>query len=236
MDPDSLLALFKFGKRDHIQQFVSEGMLYMNTLEYFAKLEAESVRRDPNEGVVHVEQPQGVRIGFKENIEDDYTSIGPLAAPLRFRARGSMKTNVFCMYGLRASSTFSLIDPRNFEFGDTFVFLKNGGELLRRAKEAAAAEGHEIRCEAVEYVDENSYSGAMGLFRKYLAFSYQSEVRLALVPGTGAPYELRLGDLSDIVALTGELADVNRHIQIFMEWDLKSRFRPQAYCYSLCQS
>ena len=66
MEPDSVLALLGFGKRDHIQRFVEEGLLYMNTLKYFAKLEADSVRRDPNEGVAHVQQHHGVRIGFKK--------------------------------------------------------------------------------------------------------------------------------------------------------------------------
>jgi hypothetical protein len=221
MQPDTVLALFKFGKRYHIQQFVSEGLLYMNPLEYLVKLEANSIRRDPNEGVAHVLQHQGVRIGFKKNIEDNYRSIGPLARPLLFRGRDSLTPNVFCMYGLRASAASSLVDPRNFEFGDTFVLLKDGDEFLKRAKEAALDSGHEMKCHMVEYVDETSYSGTMGPFRKYSAFSYQSEVRLTLLPGTGVAYELRLGDLSDIVALTGPLADINRHIKIITESDLE---------------
>ncbi len=215
MGPDSVLALFKFGQREHIERFVSEGLLYMNTLEHFAKLEAETVRRDANEGVAFMQQPHGVRIGFKKNIEDTWTSIGPLAGPVLWRGRESLLPNVFCMYGLRASAGTSLVDPRNFEFGDTFVLLKDGDEFLRRAKQAALDSGHEMKWHMVEYVDEASYSGALGPFRKYSAFSYQSEARLALLPGTGAPFELRLGDLSDLVAMTGPLTGVNHHIKIF---------------------
>jgi|ERR1035437_2684976 hypothetical protein len=214
MESDRVLALFKFGAREHIHQFVGEGLLYMNALAYFTTLEAQSVRRDPDEGAAHVLHHEGVRIGFKEKAEDTYKSIGPLAGPLRFRGAESLKPNVFCMYGLRASTAFSLVDPRNFAFGDTFVLLKDGDEFLARARRAALNSGHTMECRAVEYVDE-AYSGPMGPFRKYATFSYQSEVRLALLPGTGAPYRLRLGSLSDIVALTGTLADVNRHIRVF---------------------
>jgi hypothetical protein len=54
----------------------------------------------------------------------------------------------------------------------------------------------------------------MGPFRKYARFSYQSEFRCVVSPGTGGPYELRLGNLSDIVAMIGSLADVNNHIKV----------------------
>jgi hypothetical protein len=219
MSPDLVLALFKFGKRVHIDKFVSEGLLYMNTVEHFVRLEASVVRRDPHEGISYMHQPDGVKIGFKRKTEDNYTPIGPLAGPLRFRTRGSLTTNIYCLYGLRASDASALVDPRNFAFGDTFVLLKDGNEFLRRAKEAAQDLGHEMTCHMVEYVDQASYSGPMGYFRKYSEFAYQNEVRLALLPGTGAAYELRLGDLSDIVALTGPLADINSLIRIFTESD-----------------
>jgi len=211
------LALFKFGSRDHIQQFVSEGLLYMNTLEYFARLEAESVRRDPNEGLTSILQPHGVRLGFKVNVGDPFRSLGPLAGPLLFHGGDCLATNVFCMFGLRASMASLLIDPRNFAFGEEFVLLREGDEFLRRAKQAALDSGQKMIYGMVEYVDETSYSGPMGPFRKYSSFSYQSEVRLAITPGTGAPYELRLGDLSDIVALRGPLSDINLRIKIMPE-------------------
>lgn len=219
MEPDSVLALFKFGERKYIEPFVSEGLLYMNTLEYFTKLEAETVRRDANEGVASIHQPHRVRIGFKKNIEDPYTLIGPLAGPVLFRGRDSLLPNVFCMFGLRASAAIPLVDPRNFKFGDTAVLLKDGSEFLRRAKQAALDSGHEMKYHMVEYVDETSYCGEMGPFRKCSAFSYQSEVRLALLPGIGGPYKLRLGDLSDIVALTCPLTDINHHIKILSSSD-----------------
>lgn len=216
MEPDPVLrlALFKFGKRQHIEQFVSEGLLYMNTLEYFTKLEAESVRRDPNEGVDKMWPARESRVFVKKNLNDAWTEVGPLAGPLQFRSRDSLAVNVFCMYGIWASTGLSLVDPRNFAFGDTFVLFKEGDEFLRRAKQAALDAGHDMECRAVEYVDETSYRGTMGPFRKLARFSYQSEFRCVLSPGTGAPYGLRLGSLSEIVAIIGPLADINSHINV----------------------
>ena len=48
----------------------------------------------------------------------------------------------------------------------------------------------------------------MGIFRKRSRYSYQSELRIAIVPGTEAPYRLRVGDLSDITR-TGPLPELN---------------------------
>jgi hypothetical protein len=65
----------------------------------------------------------------------------------------------------------------------------------------------------VEYVDPRTYIGKMGVFRKFSAFAFQSEARLALLPGTGAPYSLRLGSLSDI-AMLASLIEINQRIKI----------------------
>ena len=47
------LILFKFGMREHLQQF-RDGMLYMNTSAYFAAREEDAPRSDPLEGTSHV--------------------------------------------------------------------------------------------------------------------------------------------------------------------------------------
>jgi hypothetical protein len=106
----------------------------------------------------------------------------------------------------------SLIDPRNTKFGDTFVVLINGDEFLRRVHVAAQKTGFALKYGLVQYVDSKVYNGPMGIFRKFSAFSYQSRFRIALVPGTGNPYCLRVGDLSDIT-LTGNLAEINKRIR-----------------------
>jgi len=211
---DDVLALFKFGNRNHLDQFISEGLLYMNTLEHFARREENAVRADANEGIWLSYPAETVKLGFKVKIQDEYVPIPGLVDTVKWHQRDSLKANVFCMYGLRASNAEALVDPRNFQFGDSFVLLKDGNEFMRRAREAAHAVGQAMRIHSVEYVNRHAHIGEMGPFRKYSEFAYQSEVRLALLPGTGAVCELRLGDLSDLVGLTGPLDDVNRWIKV----------------------
>ena len=44
MDGDRVLALFKFGKREHIDEFIRDGHLYTNTLKYFREREMTDVK------------------------------------------------------------------------------------------------------------------------------------------------------------------------------------------------
>lgn len=77
----------------------------------------------------------------------------------------------------------------------------------------AGLEGLNLKAGLIEYLDPATYRGRMGTFRKYSDFEYQSEYRLALEPGFGKPYSLRVGDLSDIAEL-GDLDQVNDMIRV----------------------
>jgi hypothetical protein len=106
-----------------------------------------------------------------------------------------------------------LVDPRNLAFGDTFAALRDGDEFLRRVHDAVKRAGYELQWNVVEYVDKSTYHGPMGIFRKSSEFSYQSEFRIAVLRGTGSPYTLHVGDLSDLV-FAGPLAELNGRLKV----------------------
>lgn len=89
-------------------------------------------------------------------------------------------------------------------------------EFLRRARAEAVRRKLDLQSGLVQYVDRSTYRGPMGFFRKFSSFSYQSECRLVLLPGTVKPYSLRVGDLSDI-ALIGELAQLSKRMRVTPE-------------------
>ena len=109
--------------------------------------------------------------------------------------------NVFCMYALRETASGVFVDPRNFDFGDTFGIVSDFDEFTKRIRAAIADTGQNLQWDLVEYIDETSYTGPVGIFKKDSVFSYQSELRLALLPGYGVKHELEVGDLSDIVKI-----------------------------------
>jgi len=183
----------------------------MNTLQYFQNLEAgrgDELRRDPYEGVGSLVQATGGVLSLE--VEGAYRPVVEIVGPLRWRPPGGIKANVFCMYTLRGPVRPDPVDELNFRFGDTFAGITNGDEFLRRIR-APETPGRQLTWGPVEYVDERTYQGTMGIFRKRLSFRYQSEFRIALVPGDDEPYILRVGDLSDIV-IAGPLSELNRRL------------------------
>jgi hypothetical protein len=183
----------------------------MNTLEFFLRRERDEVRGDPNEGAAHMVQGRGAILQVK--LEGEFKTVGTIRGPIRSWEKDPMNPNVFCMYALRASSASTLVDPRNFAFGDTFALITSHDQFMRRVKDAIREQGHKLAYELVRYVDENSYEGPLGVFTKSSTFAYQSEFRIALLSGTGQPHPLSIGDISDI-AVVGPMAEINKRLRV----------------------
>ena len=107
--------MVKFGSSDHIEQF-AQGLLYMNTLKYFAEMEADALRKDSCEGTSHLWRGDGAILSVEVN--GQFEPVGELRGPLRYRPDALQDMRVFCMYALRESAPHTLVDPRNFAFGD----------------------------------------------------------------------------------------------------------------------
>lgn len=208
---DSILALFKFGSRPHIEELIHEGHLYMNPLSTFIRMESDFLRADADEGLRWSAAVGNAKLQMQQ--DGKWTTVGTLSGPIRSHDPRIQAANVFCMYAYRASNTAGLIDTRNFQFGDSFAAFTDGDEFLRRVRTAVAKLGLNLQMGLMRYVDPISYAGEMSIFTKYADFSFQSEFRIALLPGTGVPYSLKLGDLSDIATI-GELRSVNQRIRL----------------------
>jgi hypothetical protein len=204
-----VLGMFKFGDKSHMEQF-ARGILYMNTLRHFVEVETSSLRKDSHEGVSHLWRGDGATLSVE--VDGTYVPVGELRGPLRFQPDALQNVNVFCMYALRESAPQTLVEPRNFAFGDTFAIVRDFGEFLKRVK-AAVPPGQEMQYDLVKYICAESYDGPVGIFKKLSDFSYQSEFRMALLPGTGAALLLDVGDLADVVIL-GPLSEINDRLKV----------------------
>lgn len=195
---NSIVGVLKFGSRQHIER-LAQGLLHMNTLGYFIKLETCSLRGDSHEGTSHIFRGDGAILQIE--IEGQFRPVGELKGPIRYRSDENLKVNVFCMYLLREGPSGIFVDPRNFDFGDTFAIFTDFDEFMKRVQAAVAGTGQMVQWSPVEYIDSAFYAGPAGIYKKESSFSYQSELRLALLPGYGSRHELEVGDLSDIVTV-----------------------------------
>jgi hypothetical protein len=183
-------ALVKFGTCEHVSQLRDKGLLYMNNLPYFWKIEDCGLRGDECDSVYarHIgslgtlKSPDG-----QEHVVTGWT--------FREHPPQPEKINIFCMYAQRESNL--PLDKRNYQFGDHALVVTNAREFIMRV--GSHLDHNAMKCEAnlVEYVDDN-HSGPLGPFRKRNRFAYQSEWRVVCYDGPGGIRRIEIGSIRDI--------------------------------------
>lgn len=219
VDSDPVVALMKFGAAQNMADLCQHGRLYMRPIRGFRELEADSLRGDPHEGLAYCGQPDAMRLEVKQG--GTWLPVGGIIGPVLLHDELSEDGNLFCMFALREShadmcsegGSEQLVRVDDLQFGDTVVVVTDGDEFLRRVESAAKEEGLEVERGLIEYVDESSYTGAMGPFRKFSCFAYQSEFRILTKPGLSTPRVLEVGPLGDIAQLF-PLSEINARLRL----------------------
>jgi len=205
-------TLIKFGQQEHLLSLRDEGLLYMNDLTYFWKIEDDELRGDPLDCIAEV--ARGPRISFPSTDGKEIFLEGNWT--LRMNPPEPEKINIFCMYALRplVEGTFP-INERNFQFGEHALILMNRDEFMRRIESTLKSEKIVAKANLVEYVD-NDYIGKIGPFKKLRRFSYQSEWRLVCKDGAGGPRKISIGSIRDISQII-RIDEVNKEIRVHFE-------------------
>ncbi|MGH7039541.1 MAG: hypothetical protein ACREE4_18830, partial [Stellaceae bacterium] len=103
----------------------------------------------------------------------------------------------------------TLLDERNFAFGDSFVLVLNTQEFINRIDKAVRLARLCGDYNLVEYYDIEKLSGDVGPFRKSALFSYQREFIIVVYPGSPDPIRLSVGSLEDITTPILLLSEIN---------------------------
>lgn len=198
------MVLMKLGRKEHMEQFRT-GLLYMNALSYFQRLEADTARGDRYEGIDSILQPQHLGEAY---IDSGIPTIGrieisreDLAGPITVAMNRTSRCNLFCLYALTSPVRDVLFSSEHDWFGgDSLVLIINTQEFLNRISKAALERKLPLQGAPVEYFDETSYSGKVGRFKKSSRFSYQHEYRIAIETGIEGPFLFQIGDIRDITS------------------------------------
>jgi hypothetical protein len=211
-------TLIKFGKLEHLQQLQTEGLLYLNNLPYFWKIEDEELRGDPFDSALQV--IRGPKVTMVMPDENEVTLCTNYTA--RIRPSKPEEINIFCMYALRplVEGAFP-IDERNQRFGDHALILMNRDEFIQRIESSLKSQMIVGDADLVEYVNDE-HTEKLGPFRKFNRFSYQYEWRLVCYDGPGKEREIRIGSIQDISVILPS-NEINKQIKIHFEQDQSSR-------------
>lgn len=215
-----IYTLCKFGGLEHLEDF-RNGNLHMNSTKYFSNLnKTDIVRSDKYEDTDKMFQPKDIlSLDIKVDINDITKNItipskdfvGPITIGF-----GNIY-NTFCMYivKMKVPSNFeeiinlSRLDNRNYKFGNSCIFILNPQEFINRILSAAEKQNLNVSMNKIKYIDNKSYSGDIGLFRKIKKFKYQKEYRIAVYPGKLDAITLSIGDLTDITSNVCPIAAFN---------------------------
>lgn len=206
----SELILIKFTSLKFAESF-REGTIYMNTMDYFRRIEGDKdTRGDFLEGthsIISKEKLEDIapRLGmyFSENIKNAMVGgVSLISEELKYY-------NIFSMYKLNcdfATGYIEPIDSRINNFGDTFVLITDFKEFKRRiVMELKKGKYNTLGFagEEVKYYRPDDNSQNLGPFRKINSYSWQNEYRLIAEPLEYKlkPLILNIGDLSDITII-----------------------------------
>jgi hypothetical protein len=222
--------LFKVGSLERLTA-MQHGLLYMNSLAYFSKLENELagwLRGDPLESTLGriYGGPAGkhlhkftLRIGGGNEAKEFDISNN---AVLTVEVPDPPNVMIFCFSALADDETGRIpgesngelsLDKRLLGFGSHMLLIRNAPALSARITDAISKNPYlygskyfEGGYGLIEYVDLERFSGNIGLFRKGKEYSWQHEFRFCLGVRNEAlnpdgAFELQIGDISDITTL-----------------------------------
>lgn len=202
--------LIKFGAREHMERLLHEGEVYMNTLAYYRDKERGGERHDPNEGIQRIKQMKGAVLKRKNQENGEYETIAKFTnGTARVKNSNYDRINAYCLFHLLISGDNKIqlsenVDERVLKgFGDAAVIIHDAVEFVTRVKSAAAKRALPNSRQAVEYVDMSTLDGEVDLFMKDLSFSYQKELRIAVIDqeAEAGPITLNIGSITDIACL-----------------------------------
>lgn len=203
-------AFVKVGQREHLESFQKDGLLYMNTLEYFRNCEGMS--KDKNEGTKDILQGKRTRVVMFPHSDQDPFPVDGLISLQSTHSSDLMK-NVFCMHAVTDDN--SILDVSNFVRSTHVLIIFNPSTFLELLEIAADKIGIKLQYGFVKYVDKTTYQGEMGCFTKFEEFKKENEFRILRKHGTGKPFKLFMGSLEDISAIV-EAKEALDHIKNYL--------------------
>lgn len=202
------MLLIKFMDEEYVDKFINEGLLYMNTADYFKKYESKdpALRGDIHEGLTESLLPEEIIMTVNGRVITQATQKIDMC-PLDLD-----QVNIYCMAIINheeivAAGENGLTLSKDFEkFGNKAVVIFNRDiirfiNLIKNAIEAnsslCATDEENILANTVSYVSRQEHHSKLNIFNKFKEYEWQREWRVAVknVHKSGV-LELKIGNLS----------------------------------------
>jgi len=196
-----LIKMFlKFGQEEHIRDLYQNGTIFMNSIQYFRKLEDGELRGDRYEGINRIRNyPAGQFEIPSLNFKGNYLSL---------QVREAYETVVGNIFSLYCISSHGWENPNDFKidekikkFGSHCLLIKDNAKFLSLIEEKLKELKVKFNHNFVTYYDKDKVDREITLFEKPLEFGYQKEFRLYAEQKLDKPFIFKIGSLEDIAEI-----------------------------------
>ena len=192
----TIKLFLKLGSEENVLDLFNNGTIYMNTIEYFRKVEDEELRGDKYEGVSRVinSLPGTFRI---PGIDREFSYI-------KVHLKESYKEVLGNIYSLYAISSKGFPNPldfkfdeRNLRFGTHGVMIKDLPLFFNKIENELKKNNLKFSHGFVDYYDKEEVCREITLFEKPLEFEYQKEFRFYVENNKIEPIKIQIGSMKD---------------------------------------
>ena len=198
----------KFGKLEDLKIMQNDGVIFCNTISYFANLEDEK-RGDKLEAVSELNYFENAILEFRD--EDKTATEWKRIKITNGQHQKNYKNplgNIFCMTAFKIPITTEIqdleFDSRFLDFGGHGLIIERQDIFFKRLKETLQETQYDYCTKFINYLDLTSYSGKKTLFQKDLKYKWQQEFRLVVQTEKYDlidPLKLRIGNIKDISSI-----------------------------------
>ena len=190
----TIKLFLKFGSEENILDLFENGTIYMNTIEYFRKVEDGELRGDKYEGVSRIinSLPSTIKI---QGIDREFNFI---KAHVR-EAHNEVIGNIYSLYAISSKGFPNPLDfefdKRNLRFGTHCLMIKNLPYFFNKIEKELKKNNYKFYHSFVDCYDKNEVNSKIILFEKPLAFEYQKEFRFYVEDNKMKPIKIQIGSL-----------------------------------------
>jgi len=192
----TITLFLKLGNEENILDLYENGTIYINTIEYFRKIEDKELRGDKYEGVSRIinSLPGTFRI---PGIDRDFNYVKAHIKESYDKVLG----NIYSLYAISSKGFSSPLDfkfdERNLRFGTHAVMIKNLPLFFSKIETELKKNNLNFNHGFIDYYDKEEVCKEITLFEKPLEFEYQKEFRFYVENDKIEPMKIQIGSLKD---------------------------------------
>ncbi len=191
----TIKMFLKIGKEEHVKDLYENGTVYINTIEYFRKMEDDELRGDGYEGASEIinSLPGTFRIpGIDQEFKYEKIHIK--------KAYEEVLGNIYSLYCISSKDFPNTLDfkfdEKNLRLGTHCLMIKDNQYFLDKIQSKLRNRGFKYRHGFVNYYDKDKISNKkLTLFDKPKEFVYQKEFRFYVHNNKIEPIKLQIGSL-----------------------------------------